>query len=416
MAWFNWNKKAYPATGSQSVWLDMLDATVTRSLDAYYKEGYEQNAIVYACVSMIAKNAASVKLEVFDGQKVLTNHPLLDFLAKPNPTQTWADFLKELITFHRVSGEAFVLRLPEKGKPVELYNLDPRLVTIKSGDKPIPQAYEYGTGTSKRVYPINPLTGESQVCHIKSVSLAQGRRGLSPLSPAAIHVDMHTGGATWNNSMLRNGARPSGVIQLAGAVAEDTIEKLKSHFQRVWQGASNRGSLPVLTGGAEFKPMSLSPTDMDFSTGMTEAAKNIALVYGVPLPLVTTEAATFSNMDAALERLWSDTVLPLLDEVIGALSDFVAPAYGPRLKLTYNADSVPAMENKRARKFERMGKAVAAGILTVDEARAEIGFDPIGANTVPSQTDPKDAFKRALRRAGYSEAEIKAEVAAEFGE
>lgn len=432
MAWSDlFRKKSLPAPG-QTVFLNLFDQTVQRTLDAYFTEGYAQNPVVYSCISVIAKNAASVKLEVKQGEEVLTKAPLLELLRRPNPTQTGKEFLKELVTFHQAAGEAFVLRLPERGKAVELYNLDPRLVEIeksKSGSA-VPVAYLYGTGEKKKRYPVNPLTGESQVKHIKSPNISDPWRGLSPMSAGAVAADTHSAGGRWNRNLLANSARPSGVIEVTGSPTETTIGQLKAHFLRAWQGFRNAGSMPVLTGGMKFTPLSHTPKDMDFTLGMTEAAKNIALVYGVPLPLVTTEAATFANMDTAQERLWSDTVLPLLDEVIEALSDFLAPMYGKDLSLTYNADSVPALEGKRARKFERMVKGVSAGILTPDEARVELGFDEIGgvaAGLLMSGTmkpieklgeDPQPVpvpteLAKAMKAAGFTDADIGRVLAAE---
>ncbi|WP_342150244.1 phage portal protein [Methylorubrum sp. SB2] len=444
MAWFDFlRKKSQPAPGSQSFFILGGDSAVTRTLDAYLSEGYAGNPIVYSRISVIAKNAASVKLEVKQGDadKVLTTHPLLDLLRKPNPTQNWKEFAKELVTFHQAAGEAFVIRYPATGPAQELYCLDPRYVEVErdKGGSAVPAAYLYGTGENKKRYRVNPLTGECQVLHIKGANPLNTFRGLSGLSASAVAVDTHNAGGRWNKNLLANSARPSGVLELGASVHESTLQQIKTHFHRAWQGAGNAGSVPVLTGGAKFTALSHNPKDMDFSLSMTEAAKNIALVFGVPLPLVTTEAATFSNMEAALERLWSDTVLPLLDEVIEALSDFLAPAYGKGLTLQYNADSVPALEAKRARKFERMWKAVDAGLLTPNEARVEVGFDESdeeGADKLymkgtmkpmeklgedppppaaPAADEPATGLAKAMKDAGFDPADVVKAMREEFG-
>ncbi|MGX7703811.1 phage portal protein [Methylobacterium sp. Gmos1] len=445
MGWTDlFSKKAQPAPGSQSFILLNADSSVSRTLAGFFKEGYSGNPIVYSCISVIAKNAASVKLEMKQGDAdtVATKHPLLDLLRKPNPTQNGKEFFKELVTFHQAAGEAFVLRLPETGKPAELYNLDPRHIEIekpKAGALPV--AFIYGSGEQKKRYPVNPLTGESQVLHIKGPNLLDDWRGMSPLAAAAVATDTHNAGGKWNFSLLKNSARPSGLLEATGSVNDTVLQQLRTYFSRVWTGTSNAGTMPVLTGGVKFTPLSMNPVDMDFGTSMTEAAKNIALVYGVPLPLVTTEAATFSNMDAALERLWSDTVLPLLDEVIEALSDFLTPFYGKGLQLTYNADSVPALEAKRSRKFERMVKAVDSGLLTPNEARVEVGFDlspekgadllymkgtmrPLDrlneapakpGNDNPPPGEGNAALAKAMRDAGFTAEETARAMSREFG-
>lgn len=425
--------KAAPSASS-SIFVGGMFNDLPQNIKAYVTEGYGQNPVVNACVSIIATAGANVKLEMHSlseggDKKVDLNHPVLAVLAQPNPMQTWEEFALEMIAWHRVAGEVFILRLPEKGQPKELHILNPEMMNVKASEfGNLPKAYEYGDGEKKRIFPVNLITGVSQVLHIKTFNPTNPWRGLSPLSPAARAADMHNNGARWNSALLANSARPSGVIEIAGTVMESTLSQLREYFKKAWQGVQNAGNMPLLTGGAKFTPLSHNPKDMDFKGTMEAAAKDIGLVYGVPLPLLTMEAATFSNMDAAQERLWTDTVLPLLNQIVKKLSQFLVPLYGDvnkTIQLAYNADSVPALEPKRERMFKRMAAAVGGGLLTPNEARAEMGYDamehgdtlympgslkPIGEET----TAPKDLAK-AMKAAGYTPAEIVDAIGTDYG-
>lgn len=403
--------KAMPAV--RSFFWDGINSDAPATIAAYAREGYALNPIAFTCINVIARAAASVKLEVHSGNKVFIDqtHDMLKLLAKPNPTQSGKGFIQEMITSHRIAGEVFILRLPNKGKPTELYILDPRHVTV---EKPkdtgtLPVAFTYGEGENKKRYPVNQVTGASQVLHIKTVNPLDPWRGLSPMSAAARAVDIHNAGGKWNAKLLQNSARPSGIIEMEGDPSESMLSKLREYFKRVWQGADNAGELGLLTGGAKFTAMSMNAKDMDFIAGLGDAAKNIALVFGVPLPLITNDAATFSNMETAMERLWIDTVLPLLDEVFSSLSDFLSPLFDGGVQLTYNADSVPALEARRERLYKRMGLAVKDGIITIDEARDEMGFDPaggdadtLGVNRPPEPVAPAAQLASSLKAAGFT--------------
>jgi len=424
---FDWIKrKALPVGSSSLLLLNGESDTTPQKVGDYIREGFTGNPIVNACISKIAEAAASVKLELHtqkdDGETTVeVTGDVLALLARPNPVQTWEEFIQELIAWRCVAGEAFVLRLPASGQPRELYLLNPAHVVVKEGKGLVPVAYEYGSGETKARYPVNVVTGVSQVLHLKRLNLANSWRGLSQLAPCSRAVDIHNNGARWNGSLLNNGARPSGVIEMQGAVDESTLSALREYFKKAWQGVKNAGSIPMLTGGAKFTALSHNPKDMDFEKNMSGAAKDIALVLGVPLPLVTMEAATFSNMDAAQERLWMETVLPLLNVVIKKLSDFLMPLYPARDSkkvLAYNADSVPALEMRRERLYKRMGTAVRDNLITTDEARAEMGFEELGgaaaelAGVKPEA--PKELVK-AMRDCGYTAAEIAEAVGPEFG-
>src|SRR4029453_19182865 len=56
-----------------------------RDYAAFAREGFAQNAIVYRAVRMVAEAAASVPLLLYEGEAEIVDHPLLDFLARPNP-------------------------------------------------------------------------------------------------------------------------------------------------------------------------------------------------------------------------------------------------------------------------------------------------------------------------------------------
>jgi len=426
------SRKALPATrGIQ--FIGGVSSELNRSVDAYVKEGFCQNPIVYACVTRLMKAVSNVKLEVHsdtgDGKTVVTSHKVLDLLAKPNPTQSWKAFVQEMVMWHRVAGEVFVLRLPQSGPAAELYLLDPRNVGIdKHKDGLVPKAFTYGNGADKKTYPVNPVTGESQVLQIKTANPQDAFRGLSPLSAAARPVDTHNSGWKWNSNLLVNGARPSGYIEFAGTKPDDsTLSQLRQFFKKAWQGWQNAGNIPMLVGGAKFTQLSHNPKDMDFANSMDNAAKDMSLVFGIPLPLITMDAATFSNMDAAQEMLWSDTVLDLLDELIKPLGDFLMPkpeAGRTRQYLAYNADSVPALEAKRTRLYERMNKAAGGPVLTPNEARVEMGYDDIEGGDLlrnaPQDPDKQaeqaqQALKKALVRCGYDEERAEKAMADEFG-
>lgn len=420
-------KKSLPAPGSTSFFINGLTDGLPQNIKAYAKEGYAQNPIVFACANIIATAAASVKLELhsFDAKgnkKVEVSAPVLSLMAQPNKMQTWEDFAIEMVAWHRVAGEVFILRLPAKGEPKELHVLSPDAMGVKPGKGGIPEEYTFGSGPDKKTYPVNQLDGTSQILHIKTFNPLDPWRGLSPLSPAARAVDIHNQGSIWNSSLLANGARPSGVIEFTSAPSETTLSQLREFFKKAWQGVLNAGNIPILTGGAKFTALSHNPKDMDFKSNMSEAAKNTGLVYGVPLPLLTMDAATFSNMDSAQERLWTETVLPLLNVLIKKLGQFVMPLYGApekntRVHLAYNAESVPALEPKRERLFKRMKDAVAGSLLTPNEARAEMGYAELdGADQllVASTLKPLDAIEtqpatelvKAMKSCGFTAAEI----------
>jgi phage portal protein BeeE len=115
---------------------------------------------------------------------------------------------------------------------------------------------------------------------------------------------------------------------------------------------------------------------MDFVTTQKECAKLVASAFGVPLPLIDNDASTFNNLEQAKERLYTDTIIPQFNAFLSSFSPWVTGS--PDLMLAVDMDGIPALESVRAKKYARVAQAVTAGILTVDEAREEIGYQPVG--------------------------------------
>ena len=85
-------------------------------------------------------------------------------------------------------------------------------------------------------------------------------------------------------------------------LSDEQFERLKSELEGQHSGASRAGRPMVLEGGLDWKAMSLSPADMDFIAARREAAREIALAFGVPpmllgIPDVSSEEAVMAFGD-----------------------------------------------------------------------------------------------------------------------
>lgn len=350
----------------------------SRGLKEYYDEGYCQNIIIFRCIDQIGSAMASVEIEVHDKNgTVLENHPALKLLKKPNPTQSYGEFIKQAVADYKTAGNLFVTRFPDNGQATELWIQSPLKMTVTPGQYGIPLKYSY-EGAKKFDFMVNQVDGSCACLHIKTYNPNDPFVGLSPLSHVALAADVHNNGLVWNSSLLKNGARPSGLVNFPGNPDNTVLSRANEYFKKAMQGPRNAGGIPMLTGGAQWTPMSENAKDMDFLNLMKEMSKYISSALGVPLPLVDNDASSYNNIEQAKELLWTDTVMPLLRRFLEALSAWLLPAYGEGLKFSFNEDSIPALEGLRAKRFERMAKLVEKGLLSIDEAREAIGYSPRG--------------------------------------
>ena len=107
-------------------------------IDSYINNGYKANVHVYSVVNAIANRANGIPLQFEQNEKIKENAKVLDLLKRPNPMQSWDDFLKAAIIWNRLTGNCYIYKIaPDNGlnagKPVELWLLPAHLVEIVSG-------------------------------------------------------------------------------------------------------------------------------------------------------------------------------------------------------------------------------------------------------------------------------------------
>lgn len=357
------------------------------NFDSYADEGYRQNAIVYRCVNEIANGAASIPFKAFQGDVELEQHPILTLLNRPNPTQAGVEFFQSLYSYLLLSGNSYAVRSDIGSMPRELHLLRPDRMRVKPSKSSMPSGYEYVIqGRVVQTYEADPMTGESEVKHMKLWNPLDDYYGLSPLMAAAVDVDNHNAINKHNINLLENGARPSGAVvfkpmndrgipmQLSDAQRKQLSEDVDNKFS----GPTNAGRPLLLEGDFDWKEMGLSPKDMDFLQQKHLAAKDIALCFGVPSQLIgIPDAQTYANVQEARLALYEETIIPLAMRVCSDFNEWLAPAFGEEISIAYDIESIPAMTERRRRIYENVTSAVREGIISRNEARERLGLEPI---------------------------------------
>ena len=393
-------KKEAPIVSYQSLGYDVSSKIAYGDLA---KEGYSENAIVYRCINEIANNASRVKINLFRGDAEVDNHPLLDLLYNPSPTQSQVEWFQGLYSYLLISGNNYMLSVGgDNTPPTELYNLRPDRIKIQTGQRAMPTAYDYIiSGQTVERYEVDQATGDSKIKHIKMFNPLDDYYGMSPIQASSVDIDQHNLANKHNVNLLQNGARPSGAVifnpkdETGGNVqlSENQRSQLQSDINSRFSGTNNAGRPMLLEGDFDWKEMGLSPKDMDFIQLKNMSAKDIALVYGVPSQLIgIPDSQTYSNFAEAKLALYNETIIPLLDKIQGDLNEWLVPQFNDEaLELRYDIDSIPAMAEQRRRVFESVTAGVKDGILTRNEAREQLGYEPIdGADSlmVPANLMP----------------------------
>jgi HK97 family phage portal protein len=356
---------------------------------------YQSVAPVGNAVNLIADNLKTLEILLwnatlgkFISRRDKLNSVQADFftlMEKPNPTQTYEEFVKELSVNYSCAGNAYILALGDiKSAPTELWSVLPTAVSLvmTSGD-PIPTAYRVSKSNGghelfeRRItaYGQRYLTADAQreLFHFKNIALNKSDpKGISPLAEIKKEILQYKKANEHNLSLLENGAYLGGILGV-NILKPEEKNKIIEQFKQKYSGSRKSGQTAVLnTSDFDYKELGRSSADIQFRDLRNDNRKIIYTAFKIPLPLISEDAATFANYQEATFKLYDNCVLPAANYFFGGLTDLLMPRF--RLigyEIWYNEAEITALAERRAKNFET---AKNTGVYTINELRALINL------------------------------------------
>ena len=334
------------------------------------REGFARNPVAHRCVRLIAESAASVPLRVSEPSAAR-------LIQRGLPGRSAVETFEAFYGYLQLGGNGFFETVLSGEQPIALIAHRPDTFKMGQDNKGRPTGWEHHGENSTRRFPRDAATGRCALFHMRLFNPVDDCHGLSPLSAATAAVDLHNRGGVWAKSLLENSARPSGALVHDPASGErltdDQFERLKAELESNFTGPRQAGRPLVLEGGLDWKSISLSPTDMDFIQLRREAAREIALAFGVPPMLLGLPGDnTYANYREANQAFWRQTIIPLVNKTALGLQNWLAGFYGEQLSIAPDLDAVPALAEERAVLWKRLSEAA---FIREDEARQMAGLD-----------------------------------------
>ncbi len=317
----------------------------------------------------------------------VTQHPILNLLARPNPDLTQPGLcgfdLRWMTQLYLESvGRAYwLVERDGLGVPTQLWLLRPHLVREVpdlTGQKLIDH-YEYGGARGARYQPDeiikfhfpdpdNPYFG-----------------GYSPLAAAIEKIRIARKEEAHLNAMLENMGRPDAVWSPrgdseGGGIGAAEAQRVRSAFRQSFAMAG-RGGLLVSEFPGTIQPLQWSPQDIVEIERARAIKTDICNVFGVPDAKLERNAANLAGAKTADYAHTKDAGVPRCVRNQETLNTRLVPMFdtGGRLFLAYDSpvrdDEVFTLEQTRA--------AVSSGAITRNEVRSAIGFDPVAWGEQP---------------------------------
>ena len=362
-----------------------IDADWSQNGSARY---YQKSAAVHAAVKVRADAVARPGLRVLVRDTGSNVHgefrdagagdPMARLLERPNEVWTQGQLLRATETYLALWGSAFWgIERDAAGKPTELWPLRPDRVRI------VPDRHRYVRGFVYEYAGDRAAYLPQEIVWFRHINPSDEFQGLSSLSPARLAVDMGEEALSFNRSSFRNSTMPSDLaITTEETPTEDEVDEFYARWESRYRGSGKAHRPVLLARGMDAKRLGISHKDMEFTAALRWSVEEVARAFGVPkVFLGQLEDATLSNVETLERYLWRNTIVPELRLIEEAVNSTVTPLFesfpGQR-RVEFDLSNIEALNESENDRVDRDVKLVAAGIITIDEARSSRNLAPIG--------------------------------------
>ena len=299
-------------------------------------------------------------------------HPAQELLDRVNPHWTGGDLWRATETYLSLWGVAYwAVERDEAGRPFELWPLRPDRVRVV----PDPQEYIRGyiyTGLSGRSLAFTP----DEMVRLRYFNPMDEYAGLSPIAPVRLSLELGRDALSGNRYGLSNDASPGVVIETTEMYSQQEMNEFLERYESRLSGPRNRRRPLVLGNGMKPSQVGFSPKDMEYLGALRWTVEDVARVFNVPKPLLhDLERATYSNIETARRMFWETCIVPELRFFEDTLREHLLPMFGDRsLVAEFDTSEIEGLRESESERAKRIQIYVSEGVMTKDEARAEIGL------------------------------------------
>src|SRR5690554_1755141 len=328
---------------------------------------------IYSCITLIAGDISKLRARVMatgsDGIQVEQTTP--SALKRPNRYQNHIQFKQWWATSKLSQGNAYGLKQRDRtGKVEAIYILDPcRVRPLVADDGSV--YYELSTDTLNGVPDVTVTVPASEIIHDRYQPQHHPLIGVSPIAAAALSGKLGLRIQQDSQTFFGNGARPGGILVAAGAISDDTANRLKQHWNDNYSGA-NSGKVAVLGDGLKFEPMRATSVDSQLVEQLKLSAEVVCSCFHVPPFKIGFGTLPSGKVEEMNLIYYSDCLQVLIEEFEQCMTDGLALPESHSVEL--DIDSLWRMDTES--KFRMLSEAI-KGVMTPNEARRRANLKPV---------------------------------------
>ncbi len=310
-------------------------------------------------------------------------HPLVSLLRDPSDESGGVWMEQSLLKDFWSKGRAYCHMVPSPMGPVELMYLPAYCTRARPGPDGRLGYFEYKpNGKAIKIPP-------EEVLHFRfGIDPNNLLEGYPPLESASCEIVADNALSEWAATLaLNNGVPMGGILSPAksgpDAPSKPLGEAESKLIKAAWQQATTgdaRGQVLVMPVALEYNKVAFSPKDMDVSSLRQTPEERICALFQIPPGVVGLGAGldrnTFSNYDSSKKAAWEDNLIPVGDYFASVWTKAARLFPGSEdVVVRYDRSGVRVLHEDESAKNEDALDQYAAGAITLEECRTQLGYD-----------------------------------------
>lgn len=289
-------------------------------------------ATVFTCCNVLSDSISTLDLNVFrrtdDRTKIkITPTPLMAY--DPWPEGTLQDFLFQVMFSLVLRGNSFgrIIQRDQRGFATMVQPLHPDWVMARRSIQ-----------TGKRLYTVQgqPIPVEDML-HIPAYLAPGSFIGLNPVEYMRSSWGIAAAAEKYGGQLFANSANPSGILSVEEDLSEDETRAMAQQWKSMHGGLGQAQYPAVLTGGAKWTQVSMSPDDAQFLQTRQYQKDEIISWFRVPPHMIGAMERT-SSWGAGIEQMEIgfvvNTLLPWLRRLESYFDKLLPPDQMARFDLS----------------------------------------------------------------------------------
>lgn len=357
-----------------------------------------KNSDVFTAIDIIAKDIASTSIKFNDTDSYLEDDKkVLKLLNKrPNPYLDAWHFKYIIVANMLLNGNSYIEIVRDKNNtPIELYHMQNSAVSIEQVDDKI--KYNY----------IDEVDGHVQldtedVLHFRMFTL-DGFNGYSPLFALANEIGISMGSKKFLDEFFKNGGTSTAVLKYQeGRYSDEELSLIRQNFEK--SQLKNNNGLVMLDDTMTFERLKVPTEVLNFLNSYKFSTQQVAKAFGLPISKLGIETVNTSLKDSGIEY-YRNTLYPIFSMMNAEIEEklFVQSPY----EITLDYDVSRLVDSDPQVKLERVTQLFTKKVITLNEARAQFGFDPVENGDKP-MADLNTIFLEDL--SAYQDSKVKKNI------